>query len=99
MTSQIQLGPVISRGQLGFGPSGGHRPGGPVGAAKGARLRPSLLAVAAALVLSACGTIQPDPLVAKSMKDATAADTKTIRDAVEPFTRPLSLSEAVARAL
>ncbi|MFM1855900.1 MAG: hypothetical protein RLZ83_1209, partial [Pseudomonadota bacterium] len=61
--------------------------------------RPSLLALAAALALSACGTIQPDPLVAKSMKEATDADAKTIVQGVEPITRPLSLPEAVARAL
>ncbi|MFM2035819.1 MAG: putative outer rane efflux protein [Pseudomonadota bacterium] len=61
-------------------------------------LKPLALAVAA-LALSACSTIQPTPLVDQDLKSLNQADTASIRKDVEPISGPLTLDEAMARAL
>ncbi|MEY4757948.1 MAG: hypothetical protein RJA34_2846 [Pseudomonadota bacterium] len=61
-------------------------------------LKPLALAVAV-LALSACSTIQPTPLVDQDLKSLNQADTANIRKDVEPISGPLTLDEAMARAL
>lgn len=59
-----------------------------------------LLAPAVAvLALTACSSIQPTPFEAPDLKTINQADGQTIRKDVEPITGPLSLDEAMARAL
>jgi len=62
------------------------------------RLKLTLAAVAVA-ALSACSTIQPDPLSRQSLGEATKADAQAMRKDVTPISGPLSLEEAMARAL
>lgn len=62
------------------------------------RLKLTLAAVAVA-TLSACSTIQPDPLTGQSLGEATKADAQAMRKDVTPISGPLSLEEAMARAL
>ncbi len=58
------------------------------------------LALAAAmLALTACSTIAPKPLVAKDLLVSTQADQQAMRQDVQPITGPLTLDEALARAL
>lgn len=54
---------------------------------------------AAVLALSACSTIVPAPLVAKDLLVSTQADQQAMRQDVQPITGPLTLDEALARAL
>ncbi len=57
------------------------------------------LIAAAAVALGACSTVEVQPLQPKDMGAATASDARAIRKDVEPITAPLSLEEAMARAL
>lgn len=61
-------------------------------------LKPLALA-AAVLTLSACSTIAPTPLAAKDLLASTQADQQAMRQDVQPITGPLTLDEAIARAL
>jgi outer membrane protein TolC len=61
-------------------------------------LRISLLA-AAVLALSACSTVVPTPLAAKEIQEVNRADQQAMRQDVEPVKGPLTLDEALARAL
>ncbi len=63
------------------------------------RLFKPLAIVAAVTVLSACSSIQPKPLTAEELAPANQADTQAMRKDVEPITGPLTLDEAMARAL
>lgn len=58
-------------------------------------------AVAACVVvmLTACGTVQVQPLSATDLKAQTALDRQTAMDNVPPVVGPLSMDEAIARAL
>jgi outer membrane protein TolC len=59
-----------------------------------------LLAIATAvLALSACTTIAPKPLTAEELSPANQTDRLAMRKDVEAITAPLSMDEAIARAL
>lgn len=59
-----------------------------------------LLAVAAAVsVLAACSSITPAPLAQADLKQINDADRSAMRKDVAPITAPLTLDEALARAL
>lgn len=58
-----------------------------------------LALVAAVLALSACSTIAPTPLAAPDLLASTQADQQAMRQDVQPITGPLTLDEALARAL
>ena len=51
------------------------------------------------MALSACSTIVPQELTADKLVPANQADAQTLRKDVEPITGPLSMDEAIARAL
>lgn len=51
------------------------------------------------LLLSACSAIVPKPLTPAAMRDANEVDRRAIRQDVQPITGPLTLDEAIARAL
>jgi outer membrane protein TolC len=53
----------------------------------------------AVLALSACSSLKPTALVADDLKTINQADTESIRKDVEPIVVPLTLDEAMARAL
>ena len=61
-------------------------------------LRISALTLSAA-VLAGCAGLKPLPLESSDLAQATKADARTIRQDVAPITGPLSLEEAMARAL
>lgn len=56
-------------------------------------------AAAILLVLSGCASTRPDPISSESIVAASAADLQGIRAAVEPLAGPLSMEEAIARAI
>jgi len=56
-------------------------------------------AVATVVSLSACSTIEPKPLTQGSLAEQGRADRATARVDVEPLSGPLTLDEAIARAL
>lgn len=58
----------------------------------------SLLA-AAVLALSACTTLTPVPVTEAALAETNAADRNAMRQNVEPINGPLTLDEAMARAL
>lgn len=59
-----------------------------------------LLSVAAAAsLLAACGTIAPAPMDAQELAKINQTDTAAMRRDVEPVEGPLTLNEAIARAL
>ncbi len=59
-----------------------------------------LLSVAAAVaVLAACGSLAPKAIEAPELVQTNQADTAAMRQGVEPVTGPLTLDEAMARAL
>lgn len=53
----------------------------------------------AALVLSGCASLVPEPLGAPEIAAVSAADRELIRKDVEPLQGPLKLEEAIARAI
>jgi outer membrane protein TolC len=53
----------------------------------------------AAILLSACGTVQVQPLSAEALKQQTALDRQTAFADVPPVVGKLSMDEAIARAL
>ncbi len=55
--------------------------------------------VAAGVLASGCVGIRPAPLTADEIAAANRSDRETARAAVEPIDRPLTLEEAIARAL
>jgi len=57
------------------------------------------IAATAVAALSACSTVQVQPLEPKGLAEATKSDAAAIRKDVEPITGPLTLEEAMARAL
>ena len=58
--------------------------------------RPSWLALAAALALSACGTVTTVPLSDDDIRKVNETDAKAARAEVPPIDRPLTLDEALA---
>ena len=58
-----------------------------------------LLTAVAAAALSACSTVQLQPLEPKTLADTAKADATAIRKDVEPLPAALTLEEAMARAL
>jgi len=63
------------------------------------RLLSMTAAVAAALALAACGTVQVQPLGTADIAQQSALDRATAREAVPPISGELSMDEAIARAL
>ena len=61
-------------------------------------LKLSTLAFAAALA-TGCASVDPDVLSKAAMEETNALDTSAIRKDVDPITAPLTLDEAIARAL
>jgi outer membrane protein TolC len=59
----------------------------------------SLAVVASVLVLSACSTIAPTPLVANELDPVNKSDQVAMRKEVQPIIGALSLDQAIARAL
>ena len=59
----------------------------------------SVALAAALLTLSACSTIAPTPLAANELVTSTLADKNAMRQEVQTITGPLTLDEALARAL
>lgn len=57
------------------------------------------LAIVAALSLSACAMIQPDPIAEQSLLEQGKADLATAQKDVEPVASQLTIDQAVARAL
>lgn len=53
----------------------------------------------ACFVLIGCASFQPNVLSQGEMKSQTRADTEAIRQNVEPLTGPLTMDQAIARAL
>lgn len=64
-------------------------------------LRKSTAVVLGALILGGCASLvpQPQPLSSKSLTATNLSDRAAIRAEVEPITAPLTLEEALARAL
>jgi len=61
-------------------------------------LRPIAIAIAV-IALSACSSLKPTALSADDLRMINQADTESIRKDVEPIVVPLTLDEAMARAL
>ena len=59
----------------------------------------TLLVAAAALALSACASLQPQPLAGAEISDITQADKLALQQNAAPLDGPLSLEAAIARAL
>ena len=59
----------------------------------------AVLAIAAVLALTSCSSIRPKPVVDDEVLSLSRAGREAARKDVEPITRPLSLQEAMARAL
>lgn len=70
------------------------RPGSPLPSF----LKLSTLALAAVLA-TGCASVDPDVLSKAAMEETNALDTSAIRKDVDPITAPLTLDEAIARAL
>ncbi|MFM1855013.1 MAG: hypothetical protein RLZ83_322, partial [Pseudomonadota bacterium] len=62
-------------------------------------LRPAALAVAAALFLSGCASIHLEPLSQGELRQVTQTDGQAARAGVAPIEQPLTIEEAMARAL
>ncbi len=71
------------------------RSGHPIGI-RSFKLAATMLAVG---VLAACGTVAPTPVEQPELKKINQADTAAMRKDVEPVKGPLTLDEALARAL
>lgn len=68
-------------------------------AAFGTRVFKAVLSATAVAVLAACGSIQPTQMQQTELKAVNQADAVAIRKDVEPVNGPLTLDEAIARAL
>lgn len=62
-------------------------------------LRKSAFVVFGALILGGCAGLAPHPLTAQSLAATNLSDQTAMRAQVEPITAPLTLEEALARAL
>lgn len=58
-----------------------------------------LSVLVAAMALAGCAGVQPQALVSKDLQPANQADAVAMRQDVEPLAGPLTLDEAIARAL
>ena len=58
-----------------------------------------LLTAVAAAALSACSTVELQPLEPKNLAETAKSDAAAIRKDVEPLPAALTLEEAMARAL
>ncbi|MFM8575573.1 MAG: TolC family protein [Limnohabitans sp.] len=63
------------------------------------RACPRLMALATALLLAGCATVEPNTYDSGALARETQADRQAIAGGVEPITAPLTLDEALARAL
>ena len=63
------------------------------------RVNRAALVLLAPLTLAACGSLRPDPLTAEQHADRAHRDHDTLLKDYQPLTGPLSLPEAIARAL
>lgn len=68
-------------------------------AGRSLRTRRLLLALAPTLLLGACASLKPEPLTAPEIAATAAADRQAAMKGVEPLAGPLSLEEAIARAI
>ncbi len=59
----------------------------------------SLMALAVTAVLAGCASVTPLPLEPQTTQEANRADALALRADVPPITGPLTLEEALARAL
>jgi outer membrane protein TolC len=59
----------------------------------------SVSSLALALSLAACSTMQPEPLSREAAAATALADRAALQQGVEPLAGPLSLEEAIARAI
>jgi outer membrane protein TolC len=57
------------------------------------------LSLSAALFVTGCASLQPEPLTPAAILDASAVDRERAGRGVEPLAGPLSLDEAIARAI
>ena len=55
--------------------------------------------LALSLLLPACASLKPEPVSPQEVARTSAADLQQIRNATEPLNGPLSLEEAIARAI
>jgi outer membrane protein TolC len=63
------------------------------------RLAPLCTFASALMLLGGCASIQPEPLVASEVATTSAADRQRSQKDVEPLQGPLTLQEAIARAV
>ena len=63
------------------------------------RNAPTALALAAVMTLSACSAIRPDALSPAQLQATNQADAQAARTGVTPIEGPLTVEEAMARAL
>ena len=61
--------------------------------------KPALSALALALFLTGCSSLNPVALEDQAVRDRAAADRVTMFDQQEPISAPVTLDEAIARAL
>jgi outer membrane protein TolC len=61
-------------------------------------LKPAALAVTA-FILAGCASLNPDPLKEQAVRDRAAADRVAMFNQQEPIAGPITLDEAIARAL
>lgn len=61
--------------------------------------KPTFSALALALFLTGCSSLNPVALEDQAVRDRAAADRVTMFDQQEPITAPITLDEAIARAL
>ncbi|MBS1191933.1 MAG: transporter [Rhodocyclaceae bacterium] len=61
--------------------------------------RPGLTLMAAALLLGGCASIEPEPLQPRDLLSTSTADRTQAQQGIEPLAGPLSLEEAIARAI
>ncbi|MFT3858102.1 MAG: TolC family protein [Aquabacterium sp.] len=63
------------------------------------RLTLVLAAPCTALLLGGCASLKPEPLTQAEIRQTTAADRQQMQQGIEPLQGPLTLDEAIARAI
>lgn len=70
-----------------------------IGSGKGGQIFKPVALAALALTLTACSTVSPVPISSAALKRANDDDQAAIRRDVQPILGPLTLDEAIARAI